>query len=456
MSSSTTLVIDISDSGILISNSEKILIDSPSCALIDSDNSIIIGQTALAQAHLRPLDTCTSYWTQLTQNSTTKYVVSHAEIAYRHLALVWKQLALDNADAIIIVPNTYSKQALGLLLGICNKLSISIFALLSNSVLAHRNPSTPCIAIHLDIMQQNIVLNEIEHDDKKVSAKQVNKTLPYGLDKLNTNIAKSIAKKFIQKTRYDPLHSAEDEQEFFNALPQWLAQLKHDDTLECTLNSNAHNYKINLTRDDVADANQLAFNEIALSLSSLLQNNESNILIICSPNCKNVFSLIEFLKSLPGCAVSLLDKNSLAEQALSLKDHVLHKQQQVHYTTSLNWHENTSNVEIQFNEKSLRHLNSIPTHILFDHNAYFLTEETFINNIKDTNKISMSNRNNDHAICKIATNGYLKEISKLNSTKVKINNELIEENCFVSLGDTLSIGDSNLEYRFIKVTKYEA
>lgn len=455
MVSFSTVVIDIYDSGILISNGEKVLIDSPSCAIIDTDYSIIIGDSALQQVHLRPYESSTTYWTNLSTNSDTKNIVSNAEIAYKHLALAWEQADLQNTNAILIVPNTFNKQDLGLLLGICKKISIPIFALMSNTVLALRNSVQNCKTIYLDILQQKIVLNEIDHDDKTVSARQVTKTLPYGLEKLAANLAKTVAKKFVHETRFDPMHSAEDEQRFYNALPQWLTLLNHTDTVECNLESNTSHYKITITKNDIAPVNQLAFNEIALSLSALLPNDDCNMFIICSPYCNKVFSLIEFLSSLPGCAVTLLEKTSLAKQALSLKDYIPTKEEQVHYTTSLNWQDYVSRADIKFNDKSLKHLDSIPTHILFKHVAYSLADDTFINKINKTSELSVSNKSSDDVACKVSSNGYLKEISKLNTANILLNNVTVATSCFVSIGDVLSITNVEEEFRFIKVNTYE-
>ena len=455
MTSSNTVAIDISDSGILISNGNNILIDSPSCALINSDNSIILGHAALEQAHLRPHEISNNYWTQLSSKSNTKYSINNAEIAYRHLAFAWQQVNLINTDAILIVPNTFSKQDLGLLLGICNNLSIPVFALLSNAVLALRKRVSNCKIIYLDIMQQNIVLNEIDHDEKTVAVKQVKKTLPYGKEKLVANIANNIAKIFIHKTRFDPMHSADDEQRFFDALPQWLSQFENRSVVECTFESNSLQYKVNLSKEDIADANQLAFNEIALSLTALLPSSINNTLIICSPNSKSVFSLIDFLNALPGCAVELLAKNSLAEQALMLKNTQLSRQNKVHYTTSIDWHTTSSFDKISFNKKSLRHLDDIPTHILFNDYAYSLAGDTFINKISNTSEASVSNTRGKKVICKITNSGYLKEITKLNATKIKLNNNYIEKNSYISIGDKLSIENNISEFRFIKVNKYE-
>ncbi len=455
MNPAETVVVEISSSGILIHNEIEILVDSPSCALINSDYSIDIGRHALEQAHLRPLDVSTNYWEQLTQNSSTKYSVSNAEIAYKHLTLAWEQLNLQNAEVIIIVPNTFNKQDLGLLLGICNKLSISIFALLSNAVLALKHHVPECKVIHLDILQNIIVFNEIEQDETSVSAKQAKRILPYGLETLNGNIAKNIADKFVHETRYDPIHSVEEEQAFFNALPQWLAKLQQAGSIECILKSKLHTYKINLKKEDIIDANQLAFNEIALTLSALLPEESKNILIICSPNSGNVFNLTDFLNTLPGCAVKILDKASLSKRALLLKDTILSKQKQVLYTTSLNWHKNYENSKIIFNTKSLHHLDNIPTHILFNNIAYSLDQDTYINLIENTMNLSISKTHSNGVVCKIKNKGYIKEIIKLSSINLSINNKEMEKSYSISIGDNIKIENNKSEFKFIKVNRYE-
>ena len=77
-----TIVIDLYDIGVLVSDGSQVLIDSASCALIESYESIIIGEPARQQARLRPREISTQFWGQLSSSSNTKLVVSNAELAF--------------------------------------------------------------------------------------------------------------------------------------------------------------------------------------------------------------------------------------------------------------------------------------------------------------------------------------------------------------------------------------
>ncbi|MEM7402195.1 MAG: hypothetical protein AAF304_09635, partial [Pseudomonadota bacterium] len=76
----STVAIELYDSGVRISNGEQILADSPSYALIEAD-VVEVGEAAKHQAHLRPREISTHFWAALTASSTTKHILSHAEIA---------------------------------------------------------------------------------------------------------------------------------------------------------------------------------------------------------------------------------------------------------------------------------------------------------------------------------------------------------------------------------------
>ena len=101
-----TVTIEFYDSGVRISDGKNILANSVSCALIESDNTILVGEQAEHQAHLRPRESSINFWGQLSENSDTKHVISNAEIAYRHLEHIWSLANYSNQDVILI---TYGK-----------------------------------------------------------------------------------------------------------------------------------------------------------------------------------------------------------------------------------------------------------------------------------------------------------------------------------------------------------
>jgi len=296
------LVIELYDIGVRVSDGKNILADSVSCALIESDESILAGEQAEHQAHLRPRECSTQFWSRLSENSATKHKISNAEIAYHHLKSVWNSANADGNNALLVTPVTLDKHALGLLLGICKKLAINVVGMVGNAALAMRQQVEGCQAAYLDLLQQEIAITEIVQSDTSITLKQPSHIVNFGLYDFIQNYAKAIANRFTSETRFDPLHSAENEQQFFDKLPLWLKNLENNHSIECKLNKGDKTFAIQIDNEYLQTANQKLFEELAAHLNVLFHSHEL-VAIYCSSSCKQVYGLPNFLFSLPGCAI---------------------------------------------------------------------------------------------------------------------------------------------------------
>ncbi|MEJ2114761.1 MAG: hypothetical protein P8X88_01600, partial [Gammaproteobacteria bacterium] len=288
------VIIELYDSGVRISDGVSILADCVSCALIESDKSILVGKQAETQAHLRPRECSRLFWSRLSENSDTKHSISNAEIALHHLRYLWGLTKFEDHEVVLITPVTMDKRELGLLLGICKKLSINVTGIVANATLAIQNPLKNCKAVYLDLLQQQLAFTEIIQNNTGISLNLPSHTLNYGLQCFIKNNAKRIAKKFISDTRFDPLHLAKDEQLFFDKLPLWLTMLNDYDSIECKLNSDDKRYVVTIENEQLQKDNKQLFEDIA-SYLNILFHNHRNIAIYCSSSCKQVFGLHQFL-----------------------------------------------------------------------------------------------------------------------------------------------------------------
>ena len=174
------LVIDLYDSGILVSDGDRVLADSTSCALIEPDQPIQTGRMAVQQACFRPQDICTRFWSRLPDRSATRHEVPHAEIALHHLQSVWERLDRPDHAAILAVSGTLDRQDLGLVLGICEKLSIPVRGIVSRAVLGLPGPAPARALAWLDVLQAHAILSELQQDHKGVSRPRSRHTHPPG------------------------------------------------------------------------------------------------------------------------------------------------------------------------------------------------------------------------------------------------------------------------------------
>jgi hypothetical protein len=445
------VIIELYNSGIRIGDGKNVLVDSISCALIESD-TILVGEQAKHQAHLRPREISTNFWDQLSKNSETKHVISNANIALRHLEHVWNSTNCSTQKVILITPVTLDKHDLGLLLGICKKLSLNVVGIVCNAALAMQQRVDNCKAVYLDLLQKKIAMTELIQNDSGVSLKQPSRIINYGLQSFNNNCAQSIANKFISETRFDPLHSAEDEQHFFDKLPLWLRMLEENTSTECKLHTGEKQFSIKINNQYLLQTNQKLFDEVAAHLNVLFHNHES-IVIYCSSACKQAFGLEEFLSNLPGCAMVTLQSDSLINQVLRCSDELI-SSNQVHYVNALSWRENTLPVALQFNTGRLSNIASKPTHLLIGGHAYSLKKNIFITS-NGANEPKVMRNKKANALCQITANSMNIVVQEFVNQAVSMNRASIEAVAFAKIGDVLTINNFQTEYVFIKVVQNE-
>lgn len=450
-----TIVLDLYDIGVRISDESRVIIDSEGYALIESEQSIITGEQAKQHARLRPREITTQFWGELSSHSKTKLVVSNAELAYWHLHSIWRQLPSDDHEVIIITPNTVSKQDLGLLLGICEKLSINVVGIVSNAVLALPYPLPDCKVVYLDLLQHRIALTEITFDKENIKVQQPQKIIGYGFHILINNLAKTIARKFISETRFDPMHLASDEQQFFDKLPLWLNALENTNSVECSLSNEVSKYAISLDKEYLLNANKNVFSEITNYINIFFHNHET-IAIVCSPSCSQVFGLLDYLKTLPGCAIISKEKLDVAVSALQHKKSIKSDGNKIHYTTTIENRFPASSSDIKFNSGTLSRLTENPTHLLLNNQAYSLHTDLYIAKQPHRNNLHIQTIEDSDAVCKISSNGMVVEVKKLKKSVITLNGEPLNEKSLVRVGDSLYIFDGALPIIFIRVHGNEA
>ncbi len=448
------VIIECYGSGVRICDGENILTDSTSYALIEADNTIIVGELAEHQAHLRPREVSTQFWANLSASSTTKHIVSNAELALYHLQHAWQSANCSNHDVIFITPANFDKHQLGLLLGICEKLSIHVAGIVCNAALVLRNPLRNSKAIYLDLLLQQLVITELNHTDSGVEIIQPSRIFDYGIQNFIQNCAKTIASEFVNKTRFDPLHTAQDEQQFFDQLPSWLMQLKTNEVIECRLSVEGKHFAIEINQQQLQKANQVLFEEVAAYLNVLFHDHDT-LAIYCSASCNKIYALHEFLSALPGCAVIQMNAMDIAQHALHSKNEII-REGQVHYITRLTWSDKSITESLNFNPGKLSNISSIPTHVLIGGHAYSLQQEIYIaSNDSSTDPIILLENRSD-CLCKISSNNVSVDIEVLNAKSIMINHNKVSVMTSAKIGDILSIQTSESSCEFIKVVQHEA
>lgn len=231
-----TAILEINDQNLLLRTEAGELLVQPGFANVTA-NGIETGEEARAVAWREPQDSYNDYWRQLNQVALpTKYAWArhHADIAFAQL----KQI-LSSANSperiIIAVPGSFSDDQLSLLSGLADAFPIKIEALVDTALAACVNKRESNILVELQLHQAIVSL--IRRSDEQMIVSQQEVIPNIGVLHIYNSIARHISEILIKNYRYDPLHTAEDEQAIYDQMPVWLMRLRWEDNISINLQS---------------------------------------------------------------------------------------------------------------------------------------------------------------------------------------------------------------------------
>ena len=276
------LSVELSDVGIIAAGgtpAEILPVDdqsmtSPGFALQEGPR-LVVGRTAAERARLFPQQIINRFWDRLNtepirQNGFT--AASHAELAYAHLKQIWPALKPVGDEVVFCVPGHYSRESLGLLLGITRELNIDVRGFLPIALTAV-SPAAAGEIIHIDLHLHRCAVTYLKHNTELVQLDTA--SVPdAGLESLYRIWAKTAAREFLQVTRFDLFHSAASEQDLYRHLPALLKTLVDHPTVRFEMNTGEDNYHMPLQRRVMIEDARPVYAEIEDLLRAVLERNE--------------------------------------------------------------------------------------------------------------------------------------------------------------------------------------
>ena len=302
--------LELNDSGIIAAGGSPLKLldidgqvqESPGFAL-PQKNGLLVGQTAARQAHLFPRQILNHFWDQLNteplEQSGRHFPLNHAEIVFRHLSLIWRQVQSHGDEIVMAVPSFYDRGHLGLILGMAQELGMPVKGFVPLSLAASAQACPAKMLLYLDIHLHRIeviYLEQGEHLTIRDSAITVEK----GLLLLYQKLVDMIAQEFVRTTRFDPFHQAATEQELYDRLPGIFAHFQHNSTMVFEITGGSAPYSITLERDSITRNAEPIYSEV-LRLIKRMQNKRGQ------GRTSLALQLSHRLARLPGCKEMLAD-----------------------------------------------------------------------------------------------------------------------------------------------------
>lgn len=189
-----------------------------------TDEQLLFGDEAREVFRLHPRSSNHTYWQQLGLDplaNPTGSIQHSADLAYHQL----QRLTEGVDDQVIFsLPGDFSDQQVSLLLGICQSLSITVPGVV-NCALADCAHLADGKYQHIGLYLHQCLVTEIEIVDRIARVISTRVVPGCGRSQLNDKWVRALSEQFINQTRFNPRHSAEDEQYLYNNLQLWSQKL---------------------------------------------------------------------------------------------------------------------------------------------------------------------------------------------------------------------------------------
>ena len=357
-------IIELNDSAIQCRYGETFL-SVPGYALL-SDQGLITGEQAAQQAWLLPQQSHCQYWHQLNLSplpGANAYARHHADLAHAQLQALYRD-AGQPEQVIFAIPGNMTTDQLSILLGLAKASPFNSVGLVDAAVAATCQAGVSGEVTHVDMQLHTSVLTRLSCG-QDVSRHHAAQHPDISLKGFYDTWAHFIAEQFITQYRYDPMHTAQGEQELRNLLPVWLKKIHSTEEIEIELAAQQGKFKLTILREQLIAANSQRWQGLSDAIAR--QSGADTILIS------------HRVAALPGAREYINYAGILAPEAaiissLAHAQHIVSDSDKLSFITTLKTLQpHTQMTKAQTLTSTTDR--SLPSHVLYRHKAYVIGKQ---------------------------------------------------------------------------------
>jgi hypothetical protein len=311
------LAFDVTDAGVLGVGEGGVLVGpSPGYALVEDDR-VLVGEEAFRSARLRPRFVMSRFWERLDTEPLGRPFpdgLTAADLVHAHLRGLWERAGRGAGEVVLAAPGVHGAEALGRLVGIAQALEMPVVGLVDTAVAAATAGFGGERLLLADVHLHRASVTELRQGPEVVR-ERVATIERWGLDEVHEALARRIAQRFVQATRFDPLHAAESEQALHDHLPGWLERLAREERALLSLGGDGREHEIEVSREDVEEWARTYREELAQKVSLLKRPGEPTTLLV-SARAARLPGLVGHLSGMRNSDVVLVPEQAAAAGAL--------------------------------------------------------------------------------------------------------------------------------------------
>lgn len=428
-------VLEINDCGLRVFCGGNEVLESPGVALVDN-REILLGLAALLRARSHPTRINSQFWRRLSLESLKSDNTRcrhHADLAFCHL-----QEIADNCDlpdeVVLAVPGNFTREQLALLLGIVRESPVNAVGLVDAATACIAGCAPRGVHLHVELHRHQSLVSRVEVHEQAVLdiAETVNEA---GIQNFQDAWARVFTDAFIMQCRFDPLHSAEAEQQLYDMMPQWVNRAMRQGEVMAELGDRTA--KVNLRQ--LQDAST----PILSRVRALIEN-------LAEPNSVSFVS--HRWAEIPGGAglsgrIHLLPHNSLALAAEKRWQEIHGDSESLRLVTALSAAP-ARDVAVQVSDRK----QAAATHLLFQHRALAAQQPLFVS--WRSGKLNLSPTPPRHPAATITNHAGQLALRVDAGAQLMLNGEQIAAPVSLSAGDRIGAADTEEVITAISVEQY--
>jgi hypothetical protein len=327
---------------------------------------------------LKPLLAHTNFWRQVSTEPLarpTRQIRTSADLAFAQASALFEPVKGEDG-VLLAVPAGYSREQLGLLLGILNETGVTVAGIVDAALAACSYEPAPPRILHLEVELHQALLTVLEYagGDRPGLKRARYEILPrHGLLGIHQTWLQMIAEQFVRKTRFDPLHDANSEQRLLDQLPELLLRLADHQQVLITMKLDERVLEIEVDRNDFINAAEKHYAE----LQRLVQESRvagMPIELRISHRVAGLPGLLDRLAALRDCEVRVLPRGAAALSALHYANAIRRPAESLALVYQLPTPRAAGSGTASPAQASATPAALRPTHVLFQGRAWQLTE----------------------------------------------------------------------------------
>jgi hypothetical protein len=368
------LAVHINDAGITVFGDRGIVYREPGFALLE-DDGLVTGEEAYRNARLKPRRIQNTFWRDLSLEplADTRFKhLSSAELVSHQLESLWKTVSAHGDRLIVAIPPYMSGEQLGLFLGIAAELDIPIVAMVDAAVAATRREYPGGVPVHVDLSLHNACVTRLSQNTQA----QVEKSaLADGAGQLALTDAwiRFIAAAFVKQSRFDPLHTAETEQELQDRLPEWLARASANQRTEVVVNYRGIDHRAEIELIDLVGAVDPVYQRIIAQLRAIYRADEYPAMQL-SDRAARLPGFADMLKARVGGEVFLLEPGATGRGLAARCREMQRSTANVSLLRQLHWDQAAAALTVEDAAVD----SGRPSHLLFGARAFEIGEKPIV------------------------------------------------------------------------------